>query len=161
MNRMREYEDLMAELAETPPELEFTVERALSRERSLHKKRRIFGVPAGSLAACFAGFVLLVNLFPPFAAACGNIPVLRDLAEAVSEELERQLKRLPREEIARASIDNNGKIIVADDLHTAIEIANEIAPEHLEICVDNPFDYLEEIRHAGSVFLGKFRDSHL
>ncbi|MBR4862890.1 MAG: histidinol dehydrogenase [Firmicutes bacterium] len=78
-----------------------------------------------------------------------------DLAEAVSEELERQLKRLPREEIARASIDNNGKIIVADDLHTAIEIANEIAPEHLEICVDNPFDYLEEIRHAGSVFLGK------
>ena len=78
-----------------------------------------------------------------------------DLAEAVSEELERQLKRLPREEIARASIDNNGKIIVADDLHAAIEIANEIAPEHLEICVDNPFDYLEEIRHAGSVFLGK------
>lgn len=78
-----------------------------------------------------------------------------DLAEAVSEELERQLKRLPREEIARASIDNNGKIIVTDDLHTAIEIANEIAPEHLEICVDNPFDYLDEIRHAGSVFLGK------
>ncbi len=78
-----------------------------------------------------------------------------DLAEAVSEELERQLKLLPREEIARASIDNNGKIIVADDLHTAIEIANEIAPEHLEICVDNPFDYLDEIRHAGSVFLGK------
>ena len=78
-----------------------------------------------------------------------------DLAEAVSEELERQLKQLPREEIARASIDNNGKIIVTDDLHTAIEIANEIAPEHLEICVDNPFDYLEEIRHAGSVFLGK------
>lgn len=78
-----------------------------------------------------------------------------DLAEAVSEELERQLKQLPREEIARASIDNNGKIIVTDDLHTAIEIANEIAPEHLEICVDNPFDYLDEIRHAGSVFLGK------
>lgn len=78
-----------------------------------------------------------------------------DLAQAVSSELERQLKLLPREEIARTSIDNNGKIIVADDLHAAIEIANEIAPEHLEICVDNPFDYLDEIRHAGSVFLGK------
>ena len=77
------------------------------------------------------------------------------LAEAVSEELERQLKLLPREEIARASIENNGKIIVADTLLSAIEIANEIAPEHLEICVDNPFDYLDKIRHAGSVFLGK------
>ena len=78
-----------------------------------------------------------------------------ELAEAVSTELERQIPLLPRQEIARASIDNNGKIIVADDLHTAIEISNEIAPEHLEICVDNPFDYLDEIRHAGSVFLGK------
>ena len=77
------------------------------------------------------------------------------LAEAVSAELERQLSLLPREEIARASIDDYGKIIVADDLHVAIEIANEIAPEHLELCVDNPFDYLDEIRHAGSVFLGK------
>ena len=79
----------------------------------------------------------------------------QSLAEAVSAELERQLSLLPREEIARASIDDYGKIIVADDLHVAIEIANEIAPEHLELCVDNPFDYLDEIRHAGSVFLGK------
>lgn len=78
-----------------------------------------------------------------------------ELAEAVGAELERQLALLPREEIARTSIDNNGKIIVADDLHAAIAISNEIAPEHLEICVDNPFDYLDEIRHAGSVFLGK------
>jgi len=78
-----------------------------------------------------------------------------DLARAVSDELERQIPLLPRQEIARASIDANGKIIVADDLHAAIEISNEIAPEHLEICVDNPFDYLDEIRHAGSVFLGK------
>jgi len=77
------------------------------------------------------------------------------LAQAVSAELERQIPLLPRQEIARASIDTNGKIIVADDLHAAIEISNEIAPEHLEICVDNPFDYLDEIRHAGSVFLGK------
>ena len=79
----------------------------------------------------------------------------KELAEAVPEELERQLSVLPREEIARASIDNNGKIILADDIETAIEIANRIAPEHLEVSVENPFDYLSQIRNAGSVFLGK------
>lgn len=78
-----------------------------------------------------------------------------DLAQKVSEELEKQIPLLERAEIARASIDNNGKIIVADDLSAAIEIANEIAPEHLELCVDNPFDYLDSIRHAGSIFMGK------
>ena len=77
-------------------------------------------------------------------------------AEAVSEELERQIPALPRREIARASIDNNGKIIVAEgNLSLAIDIANEIAPEHLELCVDNPFDYLDKIKHAGSIFMGK------
>ncbi len=78
------------------------------------------------------------------------------LAEKVSEELERQIPMLSRAEIARVSIDENGKIIVADDLSAAIEIANEIAPEHLELCVDNPFDYLDSIRHAGSIFMGKY-----
>ena len=78
------------------------------------------------------------------------------LAKAVQAELERQIPLLERSEIARASIDNNGKIIVADTLLAAIEIANEIAPEHLELCVDKPFDYLDSIRHAGSVFMGKF-----
>ena len=78
------------------------------------------------------------------------------LAQKVSEELENQIPLLGREEIARASIDNNGKIIVADDIKTVIEIANEIAPEHLELCVDNPFDYLGSIRHAGSVFMGRY-----
>ena len=77
-------------------------------------------------------------------------------ANAVSKELERQIPLLPRKEIARTSIDNNGKIIVADDLATVIEIANEIAPEHLELCVDEPFAYLDKIRHAGSIFLGKY-----
>ncbi len=77
------------------------------------------------------------------------------LANAVSLELERQIPMLERSEIARCSIDDNGKIIVADDLKKAIEIANEIAPEHLELCVDNPFDFLGEIRHAGSVFMGR------
>ncbi len=77
------------------------------------------------------------------------------LAEAVSAELEKQIPTLPRQEIARVSIDNNGKIIVAESLMAAIEIANEIAPEHLELCVDNPFDYLDAIRHAGSIFMGR------
>ena len=79
-----------------------------------------------------------------------------DFAKAVSAELERQIPLLPREEIARTSIDNNGKIIVADDLLKAIDIANEIAPEHLELCMDNPFDYLDKIKHAGSIFMGKY-----
>lgn len=78
-----------------------------------------------------------------------------DLAKAVSAELERQIPLLDRAEIARVSIDSNGKIIVADDLMKAIDIANEIAPEHLELCVDNPFDYLDSIRHAGSIFMGR------
>ena len=80
-----------------------------------------------------------------------------ELAKKVSDELEQQIPLLPRKEIARASIDNNGKIIVAkDNLSLAIDIANEIAPEHLELCVDNPFDYLDKIKHAGSVFMGKY-----
>ena len=80
----------------------------------------------------------------------------KEFALAVSDELERQIPMLPRSEIARASIDVNGKIIVAeDDLTLAIEIANEIAPEHLELCVDNPFDYLDRVKHAGSIFMGK------
>ena len=77
------------------------------------------------------------------------------LAESVSAELERQLPLLEREEIARASIENNGKIIIADNLKVVIDIANEIAPEHLELCVDSPFDYLDSIRHAGSIFMGR------
>ncbi|MBQ2736100.1 MAG: histidinol dehydrogenase [Clostridia bacterium] len=79
-----------------------------------------------------------------------------DFANKVSDELEKQIPMLPRAEIARYSIDNNGKIIVAENnLMLAIDIANEIAPEHLEICVDNPFDYLDKIKHAGSIFMGK------
>ena len=77
------------------------------------------------------------------------------LAQAVAQALEDQIPALDRAAIARDSIDNNGKIIVADSLLRAIDIANAIAPEHLELCVDNPFDYLDAIRHAGSVFLGR------
>ncbi len=77
------------------------------------------------------------------------------LAKEVSDELERQIALLPREEIARASVDNNGKIIIVENIEKAIEISNAIAPEHLEISVDEPFKYLEKVKHAGSVFLGK------
>ncbi len=77
------------------------------------------------------------------------------LAAAVSEELELQIPRLSRAEIARASIDNNGKIIVADSLVAGIDIANEIAPEHLELMVDDPFAYLDAVKNAGSIFMGR------
>ena len=78
-----------------------------------------------------------------------------ELAVQVQAEVEKQVKLLPREEIARVSIDNNGKIIVAHNLDQGVEIANLIAPEHLEICVDDPFVYLGRIESAGSVFLGR------
>ena len=74
----------------------------------------------------------------------------------MQQELEKQLALLPREEIARASIENNGKIILVPSLQAGIAIANEIAPEHLELCVDDPFAYLGQIRNAGSIFLGKY-----
>ncbi len=77
------------------------------------------------------------------------------LAEKVSAELERQIPLLERRDIARASIDKNGKIIVANEITEAIDIANEIAPEHLELCVDSPFDYLGRVKNAGSIFLGR------
>ena len=77
-------------------------------------------------------------------------------ALAVSEEIERQIPLLSRSEIARTSIDQNGKIFVMDSLDEAVEIANAVAPEHLELCLDEPFTYLEKIKHAGSVFLGRY-----
>ena len=78
-----------------------------------------------------------------------------ELAREVSLELERQIPLLERADIARVSIDDNGKIIVAPDLTLAFDIVNEIAPEHLELCMDNPFDYLDRVRHAGSIFMGR------
>ncbi len=80
----------------------------------------------------------------------------RMLAEAVSAELEAQIPELSRQEIASASIDNNGKIILVSSIDEAVKISNELAPEHLEVCVDDPFAYLDKIKHAGSVFLGRY-----
>ena len=78
-----------------------------------------------------------------------------ELAKAVAESIEKQLCSLEREEIARASIENNGKIIIAGDIGQAVDIANEIAPEHLELCVDDPFRLFDRVKNAGSVFLGR------
>ena len=78
-----------------------------------------------------------------------------EFAQKVSDSLEQIIPTLPRKEIARASIDTNGKIIVTSSLESAIEASNEIAPEHLELCIDNPFDYLSLVRNAGSVFMGR------
>lgn len=79
-----------------------------------------------------------------------------ELANAVSLQIENQLQKLPRAEIASESIRNNGKIIVSDSIEQAIEISNDIAPEHLELCIDEPFEYLNKIKNAGSVFLGRY-----
>ncbi len=78
-----------------------------------------------------------------------------ELALAVQAAIEEQIPKLKRAEIARASIDNNGKIIVANSIGTAIDIANEIAPEHLELCIDEPFAWLDKIKNAGSIFMGR------
>ena len=78
-----------------------------------------------------------------------------ELAGAVQQEIERQLPTLPRAAVARRSIDENGKIIVTDNLDKAVLSANRIAPEHLELCVDDPFALLPRIRNAGSIFLGR------
>ena len=80
----------------------------------------------------------------------------KELADAVSAELERQIPQLSRAEIARVSIDNNGKIIITESIDEAIFVANGLAPEHLEICLDDPFMYLDKIKNAGSVFMGKY-----
>ena len=76
------------------------------------------------------------------------------LANKTAQEIERQIALLPRKEIARASIDNNGAIIITNSIENAVEISNNIAPEHLEVCTTEPFALLSSIRHAGSIFLG-------
>ena len=78
------------------------------------------------------------------------------LASAVQAELERQIPLLSRCEIARTSIDANGKIILVSSLEEALSVANAIAPEHLELCIENPMEWLDKVENAGSVFLGNY-----
>ena len=80
----------------------------------------------------------------------------KKLAEEVAKELYAQVEKLERRDIAFASIENNGKIIVTDNLESAVELANALAPEHLELCVEDPFALLEKVKNAGSVFLGRY-----
>lgn len=84
MTRNEEYRQLLEQLDKTPASLEYTLQRAQAREKACRRKWRLLGVPVGSLAVCFTVFVLLVNLFPTFAYACGGVPVLRELAKAVA-----------------------------------------------------------------------------
>nr|WP_304216599.1 histidinol dehydrogenase [Fredinandcohnia onubensis] len=79
-----------------------------------------------------------------------------ELAEAVSEEVERQLSLLPREAIARASINDFGAIYVTGDLDEAIKVVNELAPEHLEIMTEEPMEQVGKIKHAGAIFIGRY-----
>lgn len=87
-------------------------------------------------------------------AAAWLVTTSETLANEVAQELERQLALLSREKIARTSIENNGRIIIVDDLKTAAKVANEIAPEHLEVSIEEPFGLLPLLRNAGSIFLG-------
>ena len=87
-------------------------------------------------------------------AACILVTTSEELAKLVAVEIESQLAELPRQEIARESINNNGKIIIAKSIEEAILISNEIAPEHLELAVMDPFALLSKIKNAGSIFLG-------
>ena len=87
-------------------------------------------------------------------AACILVTTSEELAKLVAVEIESQLAELPRQEIARESINNNGRIIIAKSIEEAILISNEIAPEHLELAVMDPFALLSKIKNAGSIFLG-------
>jgi len=79
-----------------------------------------------------------------------------ELAEKVAAEVEKQLAQLPRKDIASASIERNGMIIIAEDMMQAMDFANLSAPEHLELLTENPFELLPYVRHAGAVFLGAY-----
>ena len=79
-----------------------------------------------------------------------------DVAKDVQKELERQLELLSRNEIAKESIENYGKIILVDDIDSALVISNTIAPEHLELMVENPFEIVNKVKNAGAIFMGKY-----
>ena len=78
------------------------------------------------------------------------------LADAVEAEIEKQLQDLPRQAIARNSIENNGRIILTQDVDSMFELMNLVAPEHLEIAMEDAYDYLEKVENAGSIFLGHY-----
>ena len=134
-------------------------------------KRQVYGTVAIDMIAGPSEILIIADgeSDPEYVAAdllsqaehdvCASAVLVTDsetLASAVAEALERQIPQLSRREIARASIDGNGKIILASSIRQAVEISNALAPEHLEICTENPMDYLGLVKHAGSVFLGRY-----
>ena len=133
-------------------------------------KRQIFGVAAIDMIAGPSEILIVADAKtdPAYAAADllsqaehdknASAVLITDseaLARQVQAELEKQLAPLPREGIARASIEARGKIIITRDIESAIATANRLAPEHLELSLDQPFDYLDAVQNAGSVFLGR------
>ena len=78
------------------------------------------------------------------------------LADAVEAEIEKQLQDLPRQAIARSSIENNGRIILTQDVDSMFELMNLVAPEHLEIAMEEAYNYLDKVENAGSIFLGHY-----
>ena len=112
-------------------------------------KRKVFGKVGIDMIAGPSEILVLADASPVL------VTDSPELAKAVQAELEVQIPQLPRAAIARASVDDNGKIILCTDLHKAIEACNIIAPEHLEVCVEDPFGVLNEIKNAGSIFLGR------
>ena len=99
---------------------------------------------------------MLSQAEPDRLASADPITTSRSLAEQVQKELEAQVSRLPRKEIAQASLEGQGKIILAASIPQGMEISNRLAPEHLELMVESPMDYLDSIKNAGSVFLGRY-----
>lgn len=134
-------------------------------------KRQVFGLVSIDMVAGPSEVLILADETTNYRFAASDLlaqaehdvmatPVLittsKELAEKVQAEVELQVSKLPRESIARTSVDNNGKAIVTKTKEEAIEIANAIAPEHLEICFENPFDYVNKIKNAGSIFVGEY-----
>ena len=82
-------------------------------------------------------------------------------AEKVLQSIERQIEDMPRADIIRESMNNRGVIIVAEDMDDAVEVANYIAPEHLELSVDDAMEVSKQIRHAGAIFVGRYTSEAL
>ncbi len=89
-------------------------------------------------------------------AACVLVTTSSDLAERVANEVEVQINNLPKSSIAKSAIDNQSAIFLVDSLDEAFDVVNQVAPEHLEVSVDNPFQYLPKIKNAGAIFVGEY-----
>ncbi|OEH86810.1 histidinol dehydrogenase [Desulfuribacillus stibiiarsenatis] len=134
-------------------------------------KKMVFGMvdidmiagPSEILVACdesadasYAAADMLSQAEHDVLAAAYCVTLSRQKAEEIHRELEIQLAQLNRNEIAKQSIENQARIIIAPNRAEMVRVINEIAPEHLEMMVEEPFSYLGEIRHAGAIFLGRY-----